>query len=298
MAIEQFSPDLERIVSPGQELEVLGTGYGGEGGPAEGPLWWKEGGYLLFSDIANNSRMKWTPGEGTTLFSQPTNNANGLTRDPQGRIVACEHGTRRVTRLEAGGSVTVVADRYQGKRLNRPNDVVVKTDGGIYFTDPGGRLPPEEREQEFSGVYRVSPDLSNITVVATDFEGPNGLAFSPDESVLYVDNTRQDQYLKAFDVQPDGSLANGRVLLEMGGDRRGVPDGMKVDVEGNIYCTAPGGVWIIDPSGRHLGTILVGDDKQATNVAWGDDDLRTLYITEFNALYRIRLKIPGLPVPR
>ena len=294
MPIEQLSPELERIVSLDQEVEELGSGYGGDS-VAEGPLWWKEGGYLLFSDIGNNKRMKWAPGEGVTLFHEPTNNANGLARDPQGRLVACEGGARRVTRLEPDGSITVVAGRYQDRRLNRPNDVVVKSDGSIYITDPGA--PSPETDLDFAGVYRVSPDLGTITLLVRDFVTPNGLCFSPDESVLYINDSRKG-HIRVFDVQPNGTLAlaTDRLLCDMRGERLGVPDGMKVDVEGNVYCTGSGGVWVIDPSGKHLGTILVGD-RQSTNVGWGDDDWSTLYITLFHDLARVRLKIPGVPVP-
>ena len=211
-------------------------------------------------------------------------------------MIACEHATRRVTRLEPDGSITVVANSYQGMRLNRPNDVVLKSDGSIYFTDPGA--PDPELDLDFSGVYRVSPDLGNISLLVRDFVHPNGLAFSPDESVLYIDDSRMG-HIRAFDLQLNGmlALASDRVFCDLKKDQRGVPDGMKLDVEGNLYCTAPGGAWIIDPNGKHLGTILVGDDKQATNVGWGDDDWTTLYITLFNQLARIRLKIPGIPVP-
>ena len=297
MPIEQVSPELERIVSRDQDIEILGSGYGAAGAPAEGPVWWKEGGYLLFSDIGNNCRMKWTPGGGApTLFLEPTNNANGLTRDPQGRLIACEHGTRRVSRLEPDGSITVVANRYQGRRLNRPNDVVVKSDGSIYFTDPGAPAP--DLDLDFAGVYRVSPDLGEITLVVRDFLTPNGLAFSPDESVLYINDSRRG-HIRAFDMQPNGmlALASDRVFCEMKGDLPGVPDGMKVDVEGNMYCTASGGVWIMDPKGEHLGSILTGVPPATTNVAWGGEDWKTLFITTFETLASIRLKIAGVPVP-
>ena len=296
MPIEQLSPELERIVSGDQEIEELGSGYGTAGGPAEGPLWWKEGGYLLFSDIGNNRRMKWAPREGVSVFNEPTNNANGLTRDLQGRLIACEHGSRRVSRLDADGNITVVANNYQGRRLNRPNDVVVKSDGSIYFTDPGAPAP--ELDLDFSGVYRVSPDLGTLTLLVRDFVVPNGLAFSIDESILYINDSRRG-HIRAFDVQANGTLAlaSDRVFCAMKREGRGVPDGMKLDLEGNVYCTGPGGVWVIDPNGKHLGTVLVGD-RQATNVSWGDDDWKTLYITLFHELARVQLKIAGLPVPR
>ena len=306
MAIDQVSPGLERIVAMDQKIEELGSGYGGDNGAAEGPVWWMEGGYLLFSDIHNDRRMKWAPREGVTVFHEPTNHANGLTRDPLGRLIECESGARRMTRLEADGSISVVADRYTGKRLNSPNDVVVRSDGSIYFTDPG----PLDRDMDlgFAGVYRVSPDLSTITLLVRDFVLPNGLAFSPDESILYIDDSmgvlaRRDDlfhsigHIRVFDVQADGTLANGRVFCELKGERSGIPDGMKVDMEGNVYCTGPGGVWVIDSSGKHLGTILTGAE-QTTNCAWGGEDWKTLFITTMDTLALIQLNIPGVPVPR
>ena len=294
MPIEQVSPEVERIVSLDRESEELGTGYGGEAGPAEGPLWWKEGGYLLFSDIGNNRRMKWSPEQGVTLVSEPTNYANGLTRDLQGRLIACEHGTRRVTRQEPDGSITVVSNSYRGSRLNRPNDVVVKSDGNIYFTDPGAPAPG--LDLDYSGVYLVSPDLGTVTLLIRDFVTPNGLAFSPDESILYINDTRR-QHIRAFNMQPNGTLAlaTDRVFCELKGERPGVPDGMKVDTEGNVYCGGSGGIWIMDASGKHLGTIVHGEEA-TTNVAWGGDDWKTLYFTTRHTLGRIHLNIPGIPV--
>ena len=295
MPIEQHAPGLERIVELHQEIEELAHGFGGESGPAEGPVWWQEGGYLVFSDIGNNRRMQWSPEAGVTLVQEPTNEANGLTRDRQGRLVACEHLARRVTRQDPDGSITVVANKYHDRRLNRPNDVVVKSDGSIYFTDPGlGRI---ESELDFCGVYRVSPDLGEIHVLVWDFVVPNGLAFSPDERILYVNDSRRG-HIRAFDVEPTGllAMATDRVFATLQDDRIGVPDGMKVDVQGNVYCTGPGGIWIFDPRGIHLGTIATG--AQTTNVAWGDTDWSTLYFTTWSTIGRIRTKIPGIPVPR
>ena len=295
MPIEQHAPGLTRIVDLNQEIEELARGFGGERGPAEGPVWWQEYGCLVFSDIGNNRRMKWSPGAGTTLVQEPTNEANGLTRDRQGRLIACEHLARRVTRQDPDGSITVVANNYQGRRLNRPNDVVVKSDGSIYFTDPGlGRI---ESELDFCGVYCVSPDLGSIHVLVRDFVVPNGLAFSPDERLLYVNDSRRG-HIRAFEVEPTGllALATDRVFATLQDNRVGVPDGMKVDVEGNVYCTGPGGIWIFDPHGMHLGTIATG--AQTTNVAWGDADWSTLYFTTWSTLGRIRTRIPGIPVPR
>ncbi len=198
MPFEQISPALASIVSQDQPIEELAAGFGNDNGPAEGPLWWKEGGYLLFSDIGNNRRMKWELDSGATVFQEPTNFANGLTRDVQGRLIACDR-TPRGVRTEPDGSLTVVANNYQGKRLNRPNDVVVKSDGSIYFTDPGAPAPG--MALDFAGVYRVSADLGTLTLLVRDFVLPNGLAFSPDESILYINDSRRG-HIRAFYMQP------------------------------------------------------------------------------------------------
>ena len=295
MPIEQNSSELSQVLDTDQQIEWHGSGYGGVGGPAEGPLWWHEGGYLLFSDIHNNRRMKLTPGEGVSVYQQPTNHANGLTRDLRGRLVACEHSSRRVTRQDSDGEVTVIAWSYRGRRLNRPNDAVVKSDGTIYFTDPGA--PGPGLDLDFAGVYMVPPDLGDITMIVGDFLTPNGLAFSPDESILYVNDTRR-QHIRAFDVQHNGTiaLASDRVLCDLSGDRPGVPDGMKVDVEGNMYCGGSGGVWVIDAEGNHLGTVAHGEGA-TTNVAFGGDDWKTLFFTTWNMVGSVRVNIPGIPVP-
>ena len=298
MPITQHDPALARLIDAGQEIVELGRGYGGDQGPAEGPLWWQEGGYLLFSDIHNNRRMQWTPGAGVSLFSEPTHRANGLTRDRQGRLLAAEHDGRRISRLEPDGSLTVVANSFQGRRLNRPNDVVVKSDGAIYFTDPNAGMPVQTQfDLNFPGVYRVSPDLGSLTLLARDFIGPNGLAFSPDESVLYVIDSRLG-HLRAFDVLPNGALALGssRIFSHNLGERPGIPDGMKVDVEGNIYVGGSGGIWVIDPSGQHLGTIDHGYPL-TTNMAFGGGDWQTLFFTTWDGLFSVQLNTPGLPVP-
>src|ERR1700676_857729 len=277
--VEQLAPELERIVSPSEPIHDLADGFGGPLGPAEGPVWWKEGRYLLFSDIHNNRRMKYVPGTGVSLFQEPTNRANGLTRDLQGRLLACEHDSRRVTRQELDGSLTVIANSFQGRQLNRPNDVVVKSDGCIYFTDPWtSPNPPQQWDLTFSGVYRVTPDLGTMTLLADDFVLPNGLAFSPDESVLYINDSRCG-HIRAFDAAPNGTLArhSDPPFAELRGGEPGVPDGMKVDVEGNVYCGGSGGLWIFDPNGKKLGRIAHGASA-TTNLAFGGNDWRTLYI--------------------
>src|SRR5262245_36603749 len=296
--IEQFAPELEKLIAVSEPIRDLADGFGGAQGPAEGPLWWKEGGYLLFSDIHNNRRMKYVPGQGASLFLEPTNRANGLTRDLQGRLIACEHDTRRVTRLELDGSLTVIANSFQGRQLNRPNDVVVKSDGCIYFTDPWtSPLPAQQWDLTFSGVYRLTPDLGTLTLLVDDFVLPTGLAFSPDESLLYINDTRRG-HIRAFDLLPSGTLARhtDRVFADLRGPEPGVPDGMKVDVEGNVYCGGAGGIWIMDARGKKLGRIVHGAPATPTP-AFGGPDWRTLYSTSRNPLGSVGVKIPGLPVP-
>jgi gluconolactonase len=296
--IEQFAPELEKIISTSEPIQELADGFGGPQGPAEGPVWWKEGGYLLFSDIHNDRRMKYVPGQGVSVFQEPTNRANGLTRDLQGRLLACEHDSRRVTRQELDGSLTVIANSFQGRRLNRPNDVVVKSDGCIYFTDPWThQSPPEQWDLTFAGVYRITPDLGTLSPLIDDFILPNGLAFSPDERVLYINDSRR-RHIRAFDLLPNGTLAKqtDRVFADLGGEESGVPDGMKVDMEGNVYCGGAGGIWIMDPRGTKLGRIVHGAPA-TTNLAFGGDDWKTLYFTSRNHLGAVNVKIPGVPVP-
>jgi len=296
--IEPLARELDRIVAASEPIQHLADGFGGEQGPAEGPLWWAEGGYLVFSDIHNNRRMKYEPGAGVSLLVEPTNRANGLTRDLQGRLIACEHDSRRVTRLEHDGSITVVANSFQGHQLNRPNDVVVKSDGCIYFTDPWTKqAAPEQWDLTFAGVYRVTPDLGTLSLLVDDFVLPNGLAFSPDEKLLYINDTRRG-HIRSFELLPTGILAKhtDRVFADLRGGEPGVPDGMKVDVEGNVYCGGAGGIWVMDPHGRKLGRIVHGAPA-TTNIAFGGDDWKTLYFTSRNHLGSIRVKIPGIPVP-
>jgi len=241
--------------------------------------------------------MKYTPGQGVTVFKEPTNRANGLTRDLQGRLLAAEHETRRVTRQELDGSITVIANSFQGRRLNRPNDVIVKSDGSIYFTDPNGNFVPEQWDLTFAGIFRVTPDLGTVTLLTDSFVGPNGLAFAPDESVLYLNDSRR-RHIRAFDVLPNGTLAKqtDRVFAELGGAEPGVPDGMKVDTAGNVYCGGAGGIYVLDPKGKKLGRIVHGQPA-TTNIAFGGDDWKTLYFTSRSTLFSVNVKIPGVPVP-
>ena len=299
MPIEQHAPELARLISADAEIaRHTPDDFGGDNGPAEGPVWWSDGGYLLFSDIHNNRRMKFVPGQGASVDHEPTNRANGLTRDLQGRLIACEHDSRRVTRTEPDGRITVVAASFQGRPLNRPNDVVVKSDGCIYFTDPWTLpTPATQFDLQHAGVYRVTPDLGSITLLVDDFVLPNGLAFSPDESVLYINDSRRG-HIRAFDLNPNGSLArqSDRVFADLTGDAPGVPDGMKVDVEGNVYCGGSGGLWVMDPSGRKLGCVVHGASA-TTNLCFGGADWKTLYFTSRNHLGSVQTNIAGIPVP-
>ena len=295
--IESLAPELDRVIGTSEPIRELATGYGGTIGPCEGPVWWAEGHYLLFNDINTARRMKYTPGASPTVAMEKTNEANGMTRDQQGRLVSAEHLTRRVTRYESDGSLTVIANSFQGKRLLRPNDVIVKSDGSIYFTDPGGNAAPEEWDVTISGVYRVSPDLGSISLIIDDMVRPNGLAFSPDESTLYVADTRR-RHVRAYQMQANGTIGKetSRVFVDLGGTEPGVPDGMKVDTAGNVYCGGSGGLYIIDSNGKKLGRIVHGQ-AATTNVAFGGDDWKTLYFTTASTLFSVAVKTAGVPVP-
>jgi gluconolactonase len=254
----------------------------------EGPVWHRDG-YLLFSDIPASRIYKWSPDGSLEVWREPSGNANGLTLDRQGRLIACEHGNRRVSRAEADGTVVSLAERYQGRRLNSPNDVVVKSDGVIYFSDPPYGIEPGQREQPCNGVYRILPD-GTLERLIEDFDRPNGLAFSPDETTLYIDDSPR-RHVRAFDVRPDGTLANSRVIADMDHPQPGSPDGMKIDREGHLYVAGATGVWVFEPDGRHLGVITL--PERPANCAWGDADRQTLYITARTGLYRVRTKVPG-----
>ncbi len=254
----------------------------------EGPVWHPDG-YLLFSDIPPGIIYRWTPG-GITAFLTPSRRSNGLIFDRQGRLAACEHDGRQISRMTADGQMVTVAANYQGKRLNSPNDIVEHSSGRIYFTDPFFGITKETSELGFFGVFRVDPD-GRLTLLVSDPETPNGLAFSPDESILYVNDTLR-RHIRAFDVQSDGSLTNDRVFITMTGDADGLPDGMKVDVQGNVYCTGPGGIWAISPNGEHVGTI--GFPETPANLAFGGQDNQTIYVTARTSLYSVRTKVPGI----
>jgi gluconolactonase len=259
----------------------------------EGPVWIEEEESLLFSDIPGNRILRLRADGGLSVFREPSEKSNGLTRDRQGRLIACEHHNRRVARTESDGSIVPVAERFEGYKLNSPNDVVVRSDGAVYFTDPSYGIELHEREQRVEGVYRLSPDGKKLSLVAQDFERPNGIVFSPDESKLYI-NDSQRRLIRVFDVRGDGSLTGGSIFHDMNVSLPGSPDGMKVDVEGRLYCAGPGGIWVFSNTGEHLGTIVT--EEKPSNCAWGDRDLRTLYITAETSVYRIRVNTRGVKI--
>jgi gluconolactonase len=261
----------------------------------EGPLWDPRGNRLLFTDIPGDTIAQWSAAGGKGVFRWPSNKANGLAWDRDGRLLACEHATSRLTRTERDGKITVLAATFEGKELNSPNDVVVKSDGAIYFTDPTyGRLDyygvKRDPQLGFRGVYRVAPDGKGLRLLANDFGQPNGLCFSPDEKRLFVNDTER-MHIRAFEVAADGSLGGGAVWAEVKGAGEGAPDGMKVDEAGTLWCCGPGGLHRFAPDARPLGVFQT--PAPAANFAWGDDDRRSLFVTAGDKLYRVRVDVPG-----
>ena len=271
------------------QAERLATGFVF----TEGPLWHPDG-FYYFVDVRASMMYRITPGRPHEVVREKTGGGNGTTFDLQGRLILCEGDNRRVTRRATDDRFEVLVDRFEGKRLNRPNDVVCGSDGSIYFTDPGLRVPLAEREVEHAGVYRIAPDGA-VSLVA-DFEYPNGLAFSPDGRLLYVANTRWAQYIHVLELDADGRMLRRRIFADMSSDETdGVPDGMKVDVEGRVYCTGPGGTWVFAPDGTRLGVIRT--PEVPANLAFGGPDLRTLFFTARTSVYTLRAKVPGQPHP-
>ncbi|KAJ53945.1 gluconolactonase [Actibacterium mucosum KCTC 23349] len=294
---ESHDPVFDSFVLGNAPVKQLATGFDW----VEGPVWFGDAGCLLFSDIPNNRILRWTPGEGISTYRAPSNYANGHTRDRQGRLISCEHGTRRVTRTEHDGTISVIADAYQGKRLNSPNDVVVKSDGSIWFSDPHYGIKTNYEgfvsEQELPcNLYRVDPDTGAMDAVVTDGNCPNGLAFSPDESRLYMADTGRmfsddAQHIRVFDVTDNG-LTGGDVFHTIA---PGCADGIRVDSDGNIWSSAADGVHCIAPDGRLLGKILV--PELVSNICFGGRAKHQLYITATTSIYRITLNRQGVQTP-
>jgi gluconolactonase len=303
LQIERVDPALDAIVEPNATLERVASGFVF----TEGPVWSGDGS-LLFSSPNTNIIYRWHPlgrvtvfrsksgysGADIGRFTQP--GSNGLTFDPHGRLTICQHGNRRVIRVEPHGNVTVLADSHHGQRLNSPNDLVYRSDGRLFFTDPPFGLPgtfeDPDKELPFSGVFAVRD--GKVTLVSDELEGPNGLAFSPDERYLYVGNWDPERkVVMRYELGPDDHVIDASVLFDMtGADGEDAIDGIKVDQAGNVYACGPGGIWVISPTGEHLGTLHLLEAPH--NLAWGDEDGRTLYVTALTSVYRIRLQIPGI----
>ena len=321
LKVDRLDASVDRIIPRGAKLEKIATGFTW----VEGPVWVKDS--LFFADIPSNTIRKWTPGKGVSIFLQPSGykgtapyngpepGSNGMTLDVRGRLTVAGHGQRDVFRLESldpKGQITVLADSYQGKKLNSPNDLVYKSDGSLYFTDPPYGLQTQkdndsEKQLNVNGVYRIphaleqkpgaDPARGELQLLISDLTRPNGLAFSPDERYLYVANSEPKKIWMRYSVQPDGTLTEPKLLYDATADKRpGSPDGMKVDKEGNIYSAGPGGVWIFSPDGKPLATIVM--PEKTANLTWAGKDRKTLYITASSSVYRVRLNIPGAPLTR
>jgi gluconolactonase len=289
--LDIYEPEASEVLAPGASLEQIAEGFVF----TEGPVWDFAAGQLVFSDIPGDTMYAYRPGEGVTIYRQPSNFSNGTALDAKGRIVVCEHRTRRVAREVEPGRFETVAESYNGKPLNAPNDVIVAPDGSIIFTDPHYGLGegfggPAEQALPHRGVYRVPPGGEEPELLVDDFQGPNGLALAPSGDRLYVDDTER-AHIRVFDVDDQWRLTGGDVLVELEGEGDGVLDGLKVDESGTIYCTGPGGIFICSPTGTVLGRIRI--PEVAANLAWGDDDARTLYITASEKLYRLPTKVTG-----
>jgi len=278
--------EFKKIVPPDAKLEKLATGMKF----TEGPVWLaQDGGYLVFSDIPANELKKWTPTSGLTTFRSPSQNANGNTVDREGRLITCEHSGRRVSILEADRALETLVDRHDGKKFNSPNDAVVKSDGTVWFTDPPYGLPRSEtKEQGGNFVFRFDPKTKSTSIVVKDFDMPNGLCFSPDEKKLYVADSGKPHHIRAFEVQPNGTLTGGGVFCQID---QGVPDGIRCDEAGRVYSSAGDGVQIFGPDGKLIAKILVPESP--ANLCFGGNDGKTLFITARTSLYAIPVLIKG-----
>jgi gluconolactonase len=316
--IQRLDPAANKLIPANAQLERVATGFEKW---TEGPAWTRDGS-LLFAVIPVNEIVRWSPGKDAAVFMKPSGytgstpyggpepGSNGMTLDQDGRVSVAGHARRNVWRLESldpNGTITVLADSYQGKKLSSPNDLVYRSDGSLYFTDPPYGLPTQSdndplKEAPVNGVYRIlnarqqkpgaPPDRDKVQLIIKDLQRPNGIAFSPDEKVLYVADTAKKSWM-SYPVNSDGSVGEGKVLLDCSADKTpGSPDGIRVDKKGNIYGAGPGGVWIISPEGKHLATIKVSE--VVGNVAWGDADGKTLYITASTSIYRIKLSVAGV----
>ena len=292
-AIEHHDRRMAEIIDGDAELEQVATGFRF----LEGPVWDPYEKSLIFSDIMGNGLFKKDQQDVISIFRENSYLANGNTYDRSGRLLTCEHGTSRVTRLEKDGSTTILASHFQGKELNSPNDIIVSRDDSVFFTDPTpGRMArvgiPREQDLDFQGVFRIDPH-GNLHLLVDDFSKPNGLCLSLDEQYLYVNDTDR-QHIRRFRLSSDGSLTDGRLWVDLFGEEPGVADGMKFDSHGYLYCSGPGGVQVYDSEAQLIGRLLT--PEVAANFTWGDADLYSLYLTATSSLYRVRVKVPGNPL--
>jgi gluconolactonase len=293
--LDLLTPAGEKLVGRNHPVDIIARDiiFG------EGPVWDARNKQLFFTDIIGDTVWKWKPGGGQEIVMRPSVKANGLALDLENRLLVAGWGGRTVFRFEKDGSIKTLADQWQGKKLSSPNDIVVKSDGSVWFTDPPGGLfnvgmvgHDLQRYVETQPVYRIAPD-GKMTIVTEDNVYPNGLCFSPDEKILYV-NCSRERVIRAYDVRPDGTVGKARMFHQYTGPERGVPDGIKCDVEGNVYCTAPGGIFVHDPDGKVIARIKT-PGHHPTNIAWGDDDWKSMYITMIGSVVRTRLAIAGVP---
>lgn len=292
MTIEIHDDRFTSIVDQTVSLNVVGSNFDF----IEGPIWNHIDNHLIFSDMPGNKMRKWTSENGIEIFREPSNMANGNAYDNQGRLVTCEHATSQVTRTEKDGTISILASKYDNKELNSPNDIIVSSNNTIYFTDPSfGRMEyygvPREPELDYRGVYRIDPD-GTLTLLADDFDQPNGLCLSMDESKLFVNDTMRN-HIRVFDITSNGSLINGNVWATLNGTEDGVADGMKIDSNQNLYSCGPGGIHVFNSDSTLLG--IIKTPEHVANFIWGEKDLKTLFITASTSLYSIPVKTPGLP---
>lgn len=292
MQYDIHHPDFEEVINPNAQLSKLATGYKF----VEGPAWHPIEGHLTFSDIADNTMYRWSPGDSQPqVFRHPSNMANGNTYDKEGRLVTCEHATSRVVRLETDGSIVVLASHYENKELNAPNDIIVTRDGTIWFSDPmAGRKPffgiERDQELDFQGVWKIAPEEESAQPVARDYHLPNGLCTDPDETFLYVNDTAL-KHIRRYQIKADGTISGGEVFTEVTGVGEGVPDGMKCDIEGRVWCTGPGGVHVFSSKGVSLGVILI--PEKTANFTWIGANRNRLVTTSSTSLYEIEVNTVG-----
>ena len=290
MELEIRDDRILSVLDTSSEIEVVGSGFEF----TEGPVWDHNNDSLIFSDMPGNKMRKWTQSDGVEPYRNPSNMANGNAYDNLGRLVSCEHATSRVTRTEKDGEIKVLASHFEGKELNSPNDIIVSTKGVVYFTDPTfGRMEYygvlRECELEVRGVYMIDNE-GELTLLADDFDQPNGLCFSDDESKLFVNDSMKN-HIRVFDINADGALTGGAVWSTLESDGDGVADGMKIDMENNLYCCGPGGIHILDSRAISLGVIKI--PEPAANFTWGEADMKSLFVTASSSLFKLRVKIPG-----